>query len=63
VRTKYYTDFASLVGFLTTFGYQVFGLYEQEPDWDANVLRYCNALFISEKLIARGAKLPNGTKP
>lgn len=53
-----FVDFTSLVKFLSGFGYQVFGVYDQQPEWDGrNVLRYWNALFICEKLIPCGSRL------
>ena len=58
VRTKNFVDFPTLAEFLGGFGYRLFGVYEQQPEWDGrNSLLYWNALFICEKLIARDAKL------
>jgi len=57
-----FVDFASLAEFLGGFGYHVFGVYEQQPEWDGrNVPLFWNALFICEKLVACGAKLPSST--
>jgi len=59
VRTKRFADFRELAGFMAGFGYEIFGVYEQQPEWDGrNVLLYWNALFISERLVAQGARLP-----
>jgi len=58
VRTKTFVDFPTLVEFLGGFGYRLFGVYEQQTEWDGrNTLLYWNALFICEKLIAQDAKL------
>jgi FkbM family methyltransferase len=58
VRTKDFVSFPALAEFLGGFGYQLFGVYEQQPEWDGrNALLYWNALFICEKLIARDAQL------
>ena len=58
-RTDFrYADFTAITGFLGGFGYQVFGVYEQQLEWDGrNALLFWNALFICEKLIPKGAKL------
>jgi FkbM family methyltransferase len=59
LRTRNFVDFTSLAEFMAGFGYQLFGIYEQQPEWDGrNSLLYWNALFISGKLIAQGAKFP-----
>jgi FkbM family methyltransferase len=58
-RTQNFVDFASLAQFMAGHGYQVFAVYEQQPEWDGrNELLYWNALFICESLVAQGAKLP-----
>lgn len=57
-RTRHFASFPDLAGFLGGFGYQLFGVYEQQPEWDGrNRLLYWNALFICEKLVAREARL------
>jgi FkbM family methyltransferase len=57
-----FVDFASLAEFLDGFGYQVFGVYEQQPEWDGrNAILFWNVLFICQKLVACGTKLPNRT--
>jgi FkbM family methyltransferase len=58
-RTREFVSFQALGEFLTDFGYSLFGVYEQHPEWDGgNILRYWNALFICEKLTAPGATMP-----
>jgi hypothetical protein len=57
-RTRNFASFPDLAGFMGGFGYQLFGVYEQQPEWDGrNALLYWNALFICEKLVAKGSKL------
>jgi FkbM family methyltransferase len=59
VRTKNFVSLPALAEFLGGFNYQLFGVYEQQPEWDGrNMLLFSNALFICEKLIDRGARLP-----
>ena len=58
VRTRNFADFPALAEFLGGFGYRLFGVYEQQPEWEGrHYLLYWNALFICEKLIDRGSKL------
>jgi FkbM family methyltransferase len=55
-----FVSFAAMAEFLGGFGYRVFGVYEQQPDWGLrNELVYWNALFICEKLIPKDSKLPS----
>jgi FkbM family methyltransferase len=55
-----FVSFAALAEFLGGWGYQVFGVYDQQPDWSLRKeLAYWNALFICEKLIPRDSKLPS----
>ncbi|MCE0498323.1 MAG: FkbM family methyltransferase [Methylacidiphilales bacterium] len=57
-RTQNFVGFPDLAGFLGGFGYRLFGVYEQQPEWDGrNCLLYWNALFICEKLIDPKARL------
>lgn len=58
-RTKDHVSFVEMAEFMGKFGYRVFGVYEQQPEWDGrNALLYWNVLFVCEKLVARDAKLP-----
>jgi FkbM family methyltransferase len=58
LRTKQFASFSDLAEFLAGFGYRVFGVYEQQPEWDGrNMLLYWNAIFICEKLIGKGSRL------
>jgi len=61
VRThvnKSFVSLSALAEFLGGFGYRLFGVYDQQPEWDGrNSLLYWNALFICEKLVDRDAKL------
>lgn len=53
-----FVDFVSLSSFLNGFGYELFGVYEQQLEWDGrNRVRYWNAVFLCPKLIVRGARL------
>ena len=61
VRTRNFVDLATLAEFLSRFGYEFFGVYEQQPDWGGrNELLFWNGLFVCKKLVAPGANLPNG---
>ncbi len=54
-----FVSFAALSGFMKNFGYRLFGVYGQQPEWDGrNQLLFWNALFLCEKLVAKGATLP-----
>jgi FkbM family methyltransferase len=58
VATKKFASFSAVAEFLEKFDYQLFGVYEQQPEWDGrNRLLYWNALFICEKLVEAGARL------
>jgi len=46
-----FVAFADLCEFLTPFGYRLFGVYEQQPDWERNELLYWNAVFVCGKLV------------
>jgi FkbM family methyltransferase len=53
-----FVDFHSLVEFLGGFGYQLFGVYEQQPEWDGrNRIMFWNAIFIGEQLVPAGSRL------
>ncbi len=57
-RSDRFVGFGALSGFMENFGYRLFGIYGQQPEWDGrNQLLFWNALFICEKLVARGARL------
>jgi FkbM family methyltransferase len=59
VCTKAFVGFPTLVEFMQDFGYRLFGVYEQQPNWDyTNVLLYWNTLFICEKLVSEDSRLP-----
>lgn len=59
VRTKKFVAFPALADSLAEFDYSLFGVYEQQPEWDGrNMILYWNALFIGSKLIAQDARLP-----
>ncbi len=54
--------FAGLEEFFADFGYRLFGIYEQQPEWDGtNALLYWNALFICPTLTVCGAQLPRAS--
>jgi len=58
LRTKQFVNFSALADFLADFGYGLFGVYEQQPEWDGrNMLSYWNALFVCKELIAQDARL------
>lgn len=53
-----FVDFHSVAEFLGGFGYQLFGVYEQQPEWDgSNRILFWNAIFISERLVPCGSKI------
>ena len=56
-RTKNFVSLGELADYLRTFGYHLFGVYEQQPEWDGtNRILYCNALFVCEKLISHNSQ-------
>lgn len=56
--TGRFVSFADVAAFLGRYGYRLFGVYEQQPEWDgSNCLLYWNALFICERLISSQTKL------
>jgi len=58
VRTKDFVSFPVLAQFMADFGYRIFGVYEQQPEWDGKrMLLYWNAVFICEKLIPPGSRM------
>jgi len=59
LRTKNFVNFADSAAFMAGFGYKLFGVYEQQPEWDGQrMLLYWNAVFICDKLTPQGARLP-----
>lgn len=57
-RTNDFMTLAQTGEFLRGFGYELFGIYEQQPEWDGrNMLLYCNAVFVSPRLVPRKARL------
>jgi FkbM family methyltransferase len=56
-RTKQFVSLTDLAEFLRRFGYELSGVYEQQPEWDGkNRILYWNALFVCGKLIDQNAK-------
>jgi FkbM family methyltransferase len=51
-RSDYFVSFAALSEFLYRFGYELFGIYDQQPHWDGKrSLYYLNPAFICRDLI------------
>jgi len=51
-------DFGTMAQFFADFGYRLFGVYEQQLEWDGtNALLFWNALFICPSLTVPGAQL------
>jgi len=49
---SYFCRFEDIEQFLTSFGYELFGFYDQQPCWSGrNSLLYFNAVFISGRLV------------
>lgn len=58
-RTKEFVSLQALSEFMAEYGYGLFGVYEQQPEWDGrNVLLYWNAVFICGQLIGHSSQLP-----
>lgn len=59
-RTNEWVSFPALAEFLEGYGYRVFGVYEQRPEWDGgNYIPFWNAIFICEKLVPHSARWPS----
>jgi FkbM family methyltransferase len=57
-RTNYFVSIGKLAEYLQGFGYELLGIYEQQPNWSGeNILSYCNALFVCPKLSEKGGRL------
>ena len=54
-----FTPFSAVAEFLAPLGYQLFGIYDQQLDWDgARRVQYFNALFVSDRLAENGFPQP-----
>lgn len=57
-RSSYFVSLNAVAEYLQRFRYELLGIYEQQPEWGGeNILCYCNAVFVSPRLSARGARL------
>ena len=49
---KHFPSFDKLSKFLLTFGYELFGIYEQQPHWDRRKsIRFFNPVYICKRLV------------
>jgi FkbM family methyltransferase len=57
-RTKFFVTLAEAGAFMRRYGYELFGVYEQQSEWDGRrMLLYCNALFVCPRLAKMDAAL------
>ncbi|HEY0790207.1 MAG TPA: hypothetical protein VGD78_04000, partial [Chthoniobacterales bacterium] len=55
LKNDYFVSFSDLSRFLEQFGYELFGIYDQQPHWlEKRSLLYFNPAFICPDLVKMG---------